>query len=564
MFTVPEFKKGSYIRILLTDGAALNEFYLRRDKENIYVREGRKGERSIPLTHIAYARLASESKYLILHHYGQVYHLRYAKLNKKQTELWGVVEPLPEDHQYYRFVKEKGSTRYAPNKGHPTDEVHLYTTSLKQEADNTVVIPVPSINKIDYYGADAGRSSGEALVATIGILAILVIIVAATKNSCPFVYTYDGHGYRFEGEIYGGAIYPNLERDDYLPLPGFKPFNNLYRLKISNYLHEVQHTNMADLLILEHPDSIRVLLDKRGVPHTIQSAQLPLAATSGPGNDLRSRLGEIDNDSYLFDDGTTDQEDVSQLELTFKKPPSVTQGKLVLKATNSYWLDYLYGRFNKEFGTYYPRFVEKQGKESAEKLNAWAMDQHIPLSVSIKTGKGWAPVGHFPVMGPLASRELVMPIDLSQVDGDTFTLKLEAGFLFWEVDYAAMDFSPNIPLAVKRIHPDAAVDELGMDVTASLLNRDKDYLVQPEIGNEATITYPFNGDSTRTRSVFLHSSGYYQSTVRFTNKPNWFTLYSFRKKGSFSRYSLSQYAEFKKSQSISSAGNNSLTKTLQP
>lgn len=565
LFTVPEFKKGSYIRILLTDGTALNEFYLRRDKENIYVRNGSANrERPIALKTISYARLASEKKYLILHYRGQPYHLRYASLNKKQTELSGIIEPVPEDHQYYRFAKEKGSTRYAPNKGHPNDEVHLYTAEMNRLDDSHVVIPVRAIDKIEYYGPDSGRTSGEAVLATIGVLAILIIIVAATKKSCPFVYTYNGQAYAFEGEIYGGAIYPNLERDDFLPMPGFRPFNDQYRLKISNYLHEVQHTNLADLLVFEHPDSVRVLLDKRGVPQTIHSPQPPMTATSGTGTDQGSRLSAMDNESYLFDDGTLDRPDVSSLELTFKRPASATRGKLVLKATNSYWLDYLYGKFNEEFGTYYPRFVEKQGKEPAEKLNAWSMDQHIPLAVSLKTAKGWTTVDYFHVMGPLASRELVMPIDLGQVEGDTLTIKLEAGFLFWEVDYAAMDFSQNSPTSLKRLHPATAVDELGHDVTATLMNKDNDYLVQPEVGNEATITYNFTGDTTRRQTVFLHSSGYYQSTVRFTNKPNWLKLYSFRKKGSFSKYSLTQYAEFKKNQSITSAGTNSQTKTIQP
>lgn len=550
LFTLPTFKKGSYIRIFLTDGTALNEFYLRRDLENIYVKGSRSQyERSIPRNTIAYARLASEPKYLVLHYRGQAYHLQYASLNKKQTELSGILEPLPADHQYFRGIKEKGSTRYEPNKGNPTNEVHLYVDGMKFEKANQVTIPVPSISKIEYFGADAGRSAGEAILASIGVLAVLAIVVAATKKSCPFVYAYDGSDYQFKGEIFGGAIYPSLERDDYLPLPGVLPHSNEYKLKIANYLHEVQYTNMADLLIVEHPKHVSVLLDKHGLPHTIDSAQAPLTASSAQGRDQHSKILNIDNQSYLFDDGSPGHDDVGYLDLVFRKPASVTSGKLVLKATNSYWLDYLYGKFNEEFGTYYPRFVEKQGKVPAEKLNAWSRDQHIPLTVYLKTRSGWTPVDNFHVMGPMASRELVMPINLSEVADETITLRLETGFLFWELDYAAMDFTPDLNVTMTRVQPASVVDEEGTEVTSTLLKRDDKYLVQPDIGNAAVLLYPFDGEPGITRSVFLHSSGYYQSTVRFTNKPNWFKLYSFRKKGSFSRYSRTEFEEFSKNQS---------------
>src|SRR5690349_11293101 len=51
-----------------------------------------------------------------------------------------------------------------------------------------------------------------------GALLVTAAIIAATKQSCPFVYSWDGEKYWFDAEPYGGAITSGLERDDYSEL----------------------------------------------------------------------------------------------------------------------------------------------------------------------------------------------------------------------------------------------------------------------------------------------------------------------------------------------------------
>ena len=47
-----------------------------------------------------------------------------------------------------------------------------------------------------------------------GAIAVAAVVVAATKESCPFVYSWNGEKYIFDAEPYGGAISRGLERDD--------------------------------------------------------------------------------------------------------------------------------------------------------------------------------------------------------------------------------------------------------------------------------------------------------------------------------------------------------------
>ena len=72
-----------------------------------------------------------------------------------------------------------------------------------------------NIASVDVVEISAGLTVlavvGSLLVAFIGI----VVIAALTKKSCPFLYSFDGQQYVFDGEPYGGAIMSSLARIDY-------------------------------------------------------------------------------------------------------------------------------------------------------------------------------------------------------------------------------------------------------------------------------------------------------------------------------------------------------------
>ena len=81
-------------------------------------------------------------------------------------------------------------------------------------------------------------------------------------------------GTHLEGEIYSGALHPPIERDDYLHLPSLRPVNGQYRLRLTNEVREVQHTNLAELWVIDHPKDVRTFVDKNG---TIRSSAAPVA-----------------------------------------------------------------------------------------------------------------------------------------------------------------------------------------------------------------------------------------------------------------------------------------------
>ncbi len=505
------------------------------------------------------ADVHNNSRYFIVHQGSNAWHFSHIALDNDKEQMTGTLETLPETHKYYQTTNPEGPNRikvssadmtnHQINSNNPAYEVHFYISEYMEDQNAQITIPIKSIKKIEIYDKDVSANTVSSVFTALGIaagvLVVVGVIVALTKSSCPFVYTHDGSSYHFAGEMYGGAIYSSLERNDFMPLPGFTPSQGEYQLMISNKLLERQYTNLAELIVVEHPGGSKVLLDKNGHIETLFNPETPLKALSDKNIDHTKSIESIDSSSYLFDEECTTNKELSNLNLTFNKPLQSSSGKLVINIKNSYWLDYVYGKFNEQFGTYFNAFSEAQKSVPARKINQWTLDQNIPLSVYVQTDDGWKFIDYFNVTGPLASRQMVMVVDLSKVHGQEVKIKLESGFMFWDLDYVAMDFSEDIPVKVSNLSATSAIDEKGREVSALLAFTDDGYLVQPEVGNEVTITYPScEPENNNLQTVFLHSGGYYEYIRDYKNMPDFIALSSFKQKGSFAKFSKRKYNEF--------------------
>ncbi len=496
-------------------------------------------------------RLVNENlagKYVIVHVGGEVWHLSKISMNADKMEISGFKNELSEDHNYYKKTNSDEVNRYKKKEGNPTYEVHFYLSSYLEGSDDFLVIPLSSVTKVEMYDKDVGATVMSHVVIITGIsaaiFALFIIIVALLKSSCPFVYVNTGAQTTFSGEMFGGAISKPLERDDYMPLPELIAKNGVYELKIANELKEKQYTDMAELMVVHHPAGSRVVVDAHGVLQTITEPMAPIQAVSGNSVDQKELISKRDNNGFMFNLEEKNNPDISTLNLSFQKPAQGSQGKLVLHAKNSLWFDYMYGEFTKQFGTFYPKFAEKQKSVPAAQSKQWALDQNIPLSVYIETEKGWEFVDYFNTTGPLASRDLVMSLDLSKVKGEKVNVRLESGFMFWEVDYAAMDFTPNANFQLDYLSASSAVDENGKDVSSSLKSSDGNYLFQPKVGNRAMLKFTKPIDKVQMeQSCFLHSRGYYEYIRDFKNKPDMAYLKTFRNKGAFTRFTKENYTK---------------------
>lgn len=293
-----------------------------------------------------------------------------------------------------------------------------------------------------------------------------------------------------------------------------------------------------------------MLADEAGHLYSIGKPELPVSARLNNKPVNMATLQQHHDHVLLPMDDTLYANGLNELELQFKKPAGATRAKLVLSLKNSYWLDYLYGELAKGFGKYYAWYLKQQNKRSPADLLSWVKEQQIPLELSVKTATGWQVVTRLTTIGPVATREVVVPLPETPAPDGTVTVKLSSGFMFWEIDYAALDCTHDDAFTVKECAPIAALDELNHDVLPLLLQEDGKYCEQPVPGNIATLSYTYTPvtDSTHTQSFILHTKGYYTHVRHFQGGVNKAFLQPFKQPGAFTAFSLQRFKQLRRSQ----------------
>ena len=218
-------------------------------------------------------------------------------------------------------------------------------TVNKDEIDAKVnnagyTVKFPEIQRVwvEYRGISAPRTIGLTAGIVIGVLGTLAAVVAATKQSCPFVYSWDGTGYVFDAEPYGGAITRGLERDDYSELEHLRAQNGQYKLLLTNEVDETQYTNLTELWVVDHPRGTRVVSDEAGTMRAFKGIQPLSAARDRDGNNLLAWLETTDRkiwepEAVAGADGSL----VREVVLTFPKPEGVTRVNLIANTATGLW-----------------------------------------------------------------------------------------------------------------------------------------------------------------------------------------------------------------------------------
>jgi hypothetical protein len=452
-------------------------------------------------------------------------------------------------YRYYTFPIANSSNRYWRNRGDTPmlNEVHFYLRNVKTIPKSGIPFSfaVADIDRLDVYKNDTGRTAlswifgfiGGFFAAWAAFIAVLIGI-AFLGGSCPYIYVNTGNGFDFAGEIYSGAIYAPLERNDYLVLPQLVAENGKYLLKMSNeQQQEVQHTNLMELLVFDHPLNSKVLVDKCGNFQTAFEMISPLSATNFGGTDILDFVKHKDSVSYC---GTPPGSEIPLTDgviMSFKYPEGINSGKLFIRARNSIWLDNVFKEFFGLLGNYQDDWIKRKNKSDSKELLEWSLDQKIPLSVYIERNGMWEFCDYFNIAGPMALKEDVLALDLKGIRDSTLNIKLESGSYFWEIDYAGIDFSTNVPVKITKISADVAVSDNGVNVSDLLNQDDSKYYIQSETGNLAELSFSVPDCTDVERTVILHSKGYYHMILETKGLPHLAKLNTFRKPGKFPEFS---------------------------
>jgi hypothetical protein len=471
--------------------------------------------------------------------------LKNMEIRMEKEDLLGILDSVPENNQTY-ITDTKQRFSYSSNDPSVLSEVHIYTSlEPNVQIGQEVIIPISNINKIEVIERDKQRSNTNTVLTVIGVTAgaLAVALTVLVLSSCPFISAYDGQNYVLQGESFGGAIYPSLAREDFIPLPSLLMGNEI-KLMIHNELKERQYTDFADLLLVSHSQNEHVLVQPNGELKIIKQKIKPFEASLNNQIDVLQKLSVNDNNFCNFNE-FDDETAINQVIVGFDNPLGDQKLSLYLNLRNSYWLDHIFGEFISKFGSQHVNWVEKQRKRPAEELLEWRESQNIPLSISVKTREGWKEVQKLNTIGPLMNREVSVSLEGLQIEGPTVEIALTTGFMFWEIDQIALvtveDVSPN---SIQLLKPDQVLDENENNMLQPILDKDGVFLQQLESGNKAYITYKLdNYNPEVTYSAFLHTSGYYEPIRDFKGKTDKKFLTKFREPGTLPKFSKFKFLE---------------------
>ena len=134
-------------------------------------------------------------------------------------------------------------------------------------------------------------------------------------SSCPVLFAWDGHRYKFVTDVIGAAVVGHwfTPRRRNIPNPGewikvdgdeLEPVNHKLSLRFMEPMEEVNYIDQLRLIAVDHPENIQVNPDERflddppfasGRVIATAGARLPVAAWDGDGNDALEQLSRRDH-----------------------------------------------------------------------------------------------------------------------------------------------------------------------------------------------------------------------------------------------------------------------------
>lgn len=377
-----------------------------------------------------------------------------------------------------------------------------------------VAIPADSLSHLLVRRTDALATAG--LVVGVAALALgaAVAIALATKESCPFVYSWDGQQYVFDAEPYGGAVTRGLARNDFGRLDHLQATEGEYRLLVVNEVNESQYTDLMELWVVDHEPEIRPVPDEFGTLYGVKQPMVSRSAVDQAGRSLHRWLNAAD--SLLWEplpplDAAASIRDT--ITFVFAKPASATRMKLVARVATASWGSHqirsLLSRMAGERQLWH-RQVDAS-PATADTVRQWAIREGLyGLAIEVREAHGWRVGGILPGGGPFIAEDRVVPLDVSRVPGDEVTIRIRPARGFWAFDWFAADFSSDPGFRVDTLPLLEARDPRLGDVTAELRTTDSVEHPLPATGDRAYLRFrapePKPG---MTRTVLLHSRGWY-------------------------------------------------------
>ena len=390
-----------------------------------------------------------------------------------------------------------------------------------------VAVPMADVQRLWLESIDPARTTLAVIGTAAAVFAVALGIAIATKESCPFVYSWDGTRYVFDAEPYGGAVTRGLERDDYGDLDHLRADSaGMYRLLVTNEVNETQYTNSMRLMVVDHRPGARFAMDEFGRVHSVTSALPPVSARDQNGRDLTPWLRATDDliwETLPAADPAGRVRD--EIVLTFPKPRHATSARIVARAGTGMWGSHMIRELLAMRGSAVRDWYASidSSRPAQDSLRAWNIQEELyVLKLDVDESGTWRPRALLAGGGPFITETRVVPLDVSHADGDSLRLRIRPPMGFWALNSFAVSYDDDErPVAIDTIAPLTARTSDGRDMLAALSADDDQYYPMPTKSDRALVT--FRAPAPRPgmeRTIFLHTRGYYQLHLDESGAPD--------------------------------------------
>jgi hypothetical protein len=345
-----------------------------------------------------------------------------------------------------------------------------------------------------------------------------ILIIAAAKESCPFVYSFDGEKYVFDAEPLGGAIASGLQKTDYSRLEHLKPVDGKYRLLFRNEVPETQYTDSVSLLITDHPKNASVVPDIAGNMYVIHQPIPPTSASDENNRSLMKFVASRDDVAWqtkLPEHLNVDRDDLRHhLTFEFQKPSGVKKAKLLINAGTALWGSHMIRAMLELRGNQVDAWyqgVNRHGIEALQLIQFIEREELYLLKVHVREGDSWNQRAFITGQGPFINEDRAIDLDLSNVSGEKVLIRLNPPMGFWAIDSVAITYEDPQTINPIEIAVASTDDQYGKDVSQLIQRQDQTYQVLSQIGDWVKMDFPAPSQKQDTnRTVFLKTSGYYE------------------------------------------------------
>ena len=380
------------------------------------------------------------------------------------------------------------------------------------------------LDEILYLQVERVDPTGRAITTFLSVIVVaamvaglLLLIIALTKESCPFVYSFDGANFVLDAEPLGGATTRSLLRTDYSKLKHLRPVDNTYRLLVRNEFDETQYLDRMSLLQVDHDSAVQIVADEWGTFHGVRSPSPAFAATDERGTSILPFVCRQDSifwqTSMESELQRPDRPIRQTLTFSFLKPHTAKRASLVVHGGTTLWGSNMIREMYRLYGTSmdgYHKALDEKRPEFYRMLQFMEREELYQMKLYVKNDTGWSQRGTIRGGGPFVYETQIIPLSVRHTASDTLTIQVHPPAGFWSIDYVGMQYDVDETFEGKEIQPSKAVNQNGENILPTLLSEDGTMTVMPTLKDKFTLEFPAPVEPARqARTLFLKTTGYY-------------------------------------------------------